>query len=418
MAGEDGDSIVSVIVRRNLQHGLTQGQVTQAFPHLHTVRLDREGMTVLKDLEVVKQVQNLYLQENLIKKIENVDVLKDLRFLSLSWNRLEEIQKLRSLTNLQYLDLSHNLIKKLDANELPPSLLILDLTGNPCTKAKDYRQQVLDALPLLQQLDGESVRDSANENSLSDNEEEDGSSSDDSNETSLSFDDSGGLSSVSHEMIQRSFERRNRALKEHEERLAELNDTLDKESLRNDIGSVVLQECSASSTKTHNSIISEQKLQHSASIKKQLKEQQNKSSFMSASKPIPKNQVSVSSCQSEPGKANIGLSRTSAKKLVPQSKIDPAPTGKTYSTGTAAQKDRKITSAPSTKRMSAVPTKNTLLSSEKTSARSSPTTATARAPHERQTTSAPTKKTLPSPEKTPLTRLRVSSNAQSTTKKP
>ncbi|KAG9474035.1 hypothetical protein GDO78_004368, partial [Eleutherodactylus coqui] len=134
--------MLRVMARRNLGasvHGGTQEELSQALLHLHTVRLDREGITTVKNLELVKEVQSLYLQKNQIKKIENVEVLKNLRFLSLSCNRLEEIRNFQSMTNLLFLDLSQNLIKKLDASELPQSLLILDLTGNPCTKAKDYR---------------------------------------------------------------------------------------------------------------------------------------------------------------------------------------------------------------------------------------------------------------------------------------
>ncbi|XP_044152618.1 leucine-rich repeat-containing protein 46 isoform X2 [Bufo gargarizans] len=309
---------------------------------------------------------------NQIKKIENIDVLKNLRFLSLSWNRVEKIQNLRCLTNLQFLDISHNLIKRLDAGELPRSLLILDLTGNPCTKAKDYRHQILEALPLLQQLDGETVRDSENSNSLRIEGEEDGSSSDDSDE-SLPF-VLEGLSSVSQEMMQRSYQRRDRALREHEERLSELSDTPNKQLLitaQNATANIVSQECSSMSlkqastctTKPQNAMISEKKHQNSALVKKQLKDQQNNGTAMPPSKLIARNQESVSSRKPGNGRLSEGLNRTSCKKLLPsapQSKPDTVPSVKTPSALNTPQKERQTISAPSTRKMNVVPTKNTL----------------------------------------------------------
>ncbi|XP_075702405.1 leucine-rich repeat-containing protein 46 isoform X2 [Rhinoderma darwinii] len=373
---------------------------------------------------MVKEAHSLYLQENQIKKIENVDVVKNLRFLSLSSNKVQHIQNLQCLTNLQFLDVSHNLIKKLDASELPHSLLILDLTGNPCTKATDYRQHVLEALPFLQQLDGSTVRDSVNQGSLSDNEEEeDDRNSDDSDEP---FDVS-GLSSMSQEMIQRSYRRRHMALREHEERLSELNDTLDKQSLippRNDPGNAEffsMQQATSCTTKPQNSIISEKGHQNSTLMKKELKHQQNNGTVMPASKPMSKNQVPASSCPSRPGKPIMGLNKSSSEKKppsAPQPKTNTVSTGKTHGTVTASQKERPATSAPSTRKMCAVPTKSTLQASENTSAGHSPTTASSRPQNERQTTSAPTKKTLQSPQKLTITRLKVNSSAQSTRKKP
>lgn len=426
MAGGDTEeegSSLNVFVRRNLDpsvHGETREQLSRALLHLHTVRLDREGITMLQNLEMVREVQSLYLQENQIRKIENIDFLKNLRFLSLSWNRVEKIQNLRCLTNLQFLDISHNLIKRLDASELPQSLLILDLTGNPCTEAKDYKHQVLEALPFLQQLDGETVRDSADYN----DGEEDGNHSDDSDETTLPFDVSGCLLSVSQEIKQRSYQRRHRALREHEERLSELNDTPDKQPLilprdgtanevPQDCSSMSLQQATSCTAKPQNYIISEQK--HPL-VKKQLKDQHNNGTFMTASKPIAKNQVSASSCPSVPGRSSAGLNRMSSKKL-PPSAPPSVSAGKTYGTVTPFPKDRQATSAPATRKMHAVPPNNKLQAPEKTPARPSPTTVASRPQNERPVISAPAKKTLQSTEKLPMTRPKDNPSAQGSRKK-
>lgn len=226
---EDTPPILAAILRRNVStpiHGATQDDVSSALQSLQTVRLDREGITKLSNLEAVNKAHSLYLQENQIKTIENVEVLQNLQFLNLSGNRIEKIQNLRSLQNLQFLDLSNNLIQKLNAGELPQNLLILDVSGNPCTKTKGYRQQVIDALPLLQELDGVTVRAPSSQKSVS-VEEKDGSDSDD---PSLLSEDSDSLSSLTQDMLQRSHQRRQRALREHEDRLAELNENRDGQS--------------------------------------------------------------------------------------------------------------------------------------------------------------------------------------------
>ncbi|XP_040187177.1 leucine-rich repeat-containing protein 46 [Rana temporaria] len=226
---EDTPPILAAILRRNVStplHGATQEDVSSALQSLQTVRLDREGITKLTNLEAVDKAHSLYLQENQIKTIENVGVLQNMQFLNLSGNRIEKIQNLRSLQNLQVLDLSNNLIQKLNAGELPQKLLILDVSGNPCTKTKGYRQQVLDALPLLQELDGVTVRAPSSQKSGSE-EEKDGS---DNDEPSLLSEDSDSLSSLTQDMLQRSHQRRQRALREHEDRLAELNENRDGQS--------------------------------------------------------------------------------------------------------------------------------------------------------------------------------------------
>ncbi|XP_053308761.1 leucine-rich repeat-containing protein 46 [Spea bombifrons] len=225
-AGHDQQYTLTAIARRNLDPSLcrnTEEALLHAVRHLSTVRLDREGITTLANLDVVREVRSLYLQKNLIKKIENLDALKNLRFLSLSGNRIEEVINLCCLQNLKFLDLSHNLIQRISAGELPLGLLILDLTGNVCTQKNGYRQELLGALPLLQELDGEVVRDgSSPEPQMSHEGDEDS----DGDDISLCG-NPGALTSLSHELLRRSHQRRDRALKEHQLRLEELNDTQD-----------------------------------------------------------------------------------------------------------------------------------------------------------------------------------------------
>uniref|UniRef100_A0A8D2DD67 Leucine-rich repeat-containing protein 46 n=1 Tax=Sciurus vulgaris TaxID=55149 RepID=A0A8D2DD67_SCIVU len=142
---------------------------------LQTVRLDREGITTIRNLEGLQNLHSLYLQVNKIQRIENLACIPSLRFLSLAGNRIKHVENLLDLPYLQFLDLSENLIETLKLDELPPSLLILNLTGNGCTKQKRYRETVIAALPLLLDLDGQPVSErwiSDEEDKASDDDDE------------------------------------------------------------------------------------------------------------------------------------------------------------------------------------------------------------------------------------------------------
>ncbi|XP_054939021.1 leucine-rich repeat-containing protein 46 [Physeter macrocephalus] len=124
---------------------------------LQTVRLDREGITTIRNLEGLQNLHSLYLQGNKIERIENLACVPSLRFLSLAGNQIRQVENLRDLPHLQFLDLSENLIEILKLDEFPESLLILNLTGNSCTNQDGYRKLVTEALPLLLDLDRQPV---------------------------------------------------------------------------------------------------------------------------------------------------------------------------------------------------------------------------------------------------------------------
>ncbi|XP_074117410.1 leucine-rich repeat-containing protein 46 isoform X1 [Sminthopsis crassicaudata] len=124
---------------------------------LQTVRLDREGIGYIGNLESLQALHSLYLQENEIQRIENLDCLSCLRFLTLAGNKIQQVENLHGLQQLQLLDLSHNKIATLQLAELPQNLIILNLSGNDCTKQDGYREMVIEFLPQLLDLDGETV---------------------------------------------------------------------------------------------------------------------------------------------------------------------------------------------------------------------------------------------------------------------
>ncbi|XP_051894517.1 leucine-rich repeat-containing protein 46-like isoform X2 [Pristis pectinata] len=148
---------MSLVAERNLQlraeeHRLED--IKEALAKLMTVRLDRENINTLGNFECMENVCSLYLQQNQIKKIENLELFHNLRFLTLAGNRIQKVENLKCLQKLGFLDLSNNQIEQLDPGEFPERLIILNMSGNGCTKQEEYREQVIQTLPALQQLDG------------------------------------------------------------------------------------------------------------------------------------------------------------------------------------------------------------------------------------------------------------------------
>ncbi|XP_059989600.1 leucine-rich repeat-containing protein 46 isoform X2 [Lagenorhynchus albirostris] len=168
----------ALITKRNLAFPEDEDLSEKMFhtlAELQTVRLDREGITTIRNLEGFQNLHSLYLQGNKIERIENLACVPSLRFLSLAGNRIRQVENLRDLPHLQFLDLSENLIEILKLDEFPESLLILNLTGNSCTNQESYRRLVTEALPLLLDLDGQPVAErwtSDEEDKASSNEDE------------------------------------------------------------------------------------------------------------------------------------------------------------------------------------------------------------------------------------------------------
>jgi protein TilB len=107
-----------------------------------------------------KDLKILYLQSNLISKIENVGRLKKLEYLNLALNNVTKIENLRGCERLQKLDLTINFVDDLltiDSLIYNECLTEIYLTGNPCTDYKGYREYVIATLPQLKWLDGKEI---------------------------------------------------------------------------------------------------------------------------------------------------------------------------------------------------------------------------------------------------------------------
>uniref|UniRef100_A0A8C2YZ38 Leucine-rich repeat-containing protein 6 n=1 Tax=Cyclopterus lumpus TaxID=8103 RepID=A0A8C2YZ38_CYCLU len=107
-----------------------------------------------------RELRILYLQSNLIPRIENVGRLKKLQYLNLALNNIEVIENLEGCESLQKLDLTVNFVGLLSSvTSLQQNLRLseLFLVGNPCSQFQGYRQYVVAALPQLQWLDGTEI---------------------------------------------------------------------------------------------------------------------------------------------------------------------------------------------------------------------------------------------------------------------
>ncbi|KAK2142007.1 hypothetical protein LSH36_1006g00020 [Paralvinella palmiformis] len=107
-----------------------------------------------------RDLKILYLQSNLIPKIENVGRLKKLEYLNLALNNIERIENLEGCESLKKLDLTVNFVGQLTTIKSLKDLTHLKelyLTGNPCTEYDGYRQYVIATLPQLKMLDGQEV---------------------------------------------------------------------------------------------------------------------------------------------------------------------------------------------------------------------------------------------------------------------
>lgn len=100
-----------------------------------------------QDLEKIEHLDKycrhlkiLFLQNNIIEKIENLSKLKELEYLNLAVNSISLIENLEGCESLYKLDLTMNFI---DLEDFRPSVINLKkcpnikelyLTGNPVTK--------------------------------------------------------------------------------------------------------------------------------------------------------------------------------------------------------------------------------------------------------------------------------------------
>ncbi|TRY91008.1 hypothetical protein DNTS_023025 [Danionella cerebrum] len=143
------------LLRRRAEHN--NGQIFS----LEEVSLHQQDIERIENIQKwCRDLKILYLQNNLIPKIENVGRLKKLEYLNLALNNIEIIENLEGCESLHKLDLTVNFVGKLSSiTSLKFNLHLreLYLVGNPCTEFQGYRQYVVGSLPQLQWLDGKEI---------------------------------------------------------------------------------------------------------------------------------------------------------------------------------------------------------------------------------------------------------------------
>jgi len=147
--------ITEELVRKRAEHN--EGCVST----LEEISLHQSDIEKIECLDkICRGLKILYLQSNLIPKIENLSRMKQLEYLNLALNNVERIENLEGCENLRKLDLTANFIGELTSLTSLKGNIFLEemyLTGNPCVDYPDYRDYVISTLPQLQKLDGGEV---------------------------------------------------------------------------------------------------------------------------------------------------------------------------------------------------------------------------------------------------------------------
>ncbi|PVD22974.1 hypothetical protein C0Q70_16234 [Pomacea canaliculata] len=150
--------ITEELVRKRAEHNECE------ISTLEEVSLHQQDIERIEHLDKwCRELKILYLQSNLIPKIENVSRLKKLEYLNLALNNIERVENLEGCESLKKLDLTVNFVGELTSVESLKENYHLEelfLTGNPCSEYEGYREYVIAALPQLKTLDGRDIEKS------------------------------------------------------------------------------------------------------------------------------------------------------------------------------------------------------------------------------------------------------------------
>lgn len=133
---------------------------------LEEVSLHQEELENINEVlgTTCRKLKILYLQNNLIPKIENLSHLKELEYLNLALNNIKKIEGLQNCEFLHKLDLTINFIdfdtleESIDHLASRSSLRELYMMGNPCQAHwEGFNFYVIGRLPQLRTLDGTEI---------------------------------------------------------------------------------------------------------------------------------------------------------------------------------------------------------------------------------------------------------------------
>ncbi|XP_069588035.1 dynein axonemal assembly factor 11 isoform X1 [Ranitomeya imitator] len=158
--------ITEDLIRRRAEHNNCE------IFSLEEISLHQQDLERIEHLDKwCRELKILYLQNNLIPRIENVGRLKKLEYLNLALNNIEKIENLEGCESLQKLDLTVNFVGEVSSiQSLKPNIHLRELymVGNPCAQFEGYRKYVVATLPQLKWLDGKEIERSERIQALQD----------------------------------------------------------------------------------------------------------------------------------------------------------------------------------------------------------------------------------------------------------
>jgi protein TilB len=152
--------ITRALLRKRAEHN--EGMIGT----LEELTLHQEELESINEVlgSTCRKIKILYLQNNIIKKIQNLNHMKELEYVNLALNNISKIEGLQSCEFLKKLDLTANF---LDVDQLEASIdhLIprdrlreLYLMGNPAeAEWPDFQSFIIAKLPQLATLDGTEI---------------------------------------------------------------------------------------------------------------------------------------------------------------------------------------------------------------------------------------------------------------------
>jgi len=146
------------MIRKRAEHN--EGMVST----LEEVALHQEDIEKIEALgQLCRHLKIIYLQSNLIRKLENLHRLKELEYINLAVNNIQKIENMQRCESLKKIDLTVNFIEKsglfsfrsLQCNEF---LTEMYLMGNPLTEFEGWKEFIIATLPQLKRLDGHEIK--------------------------------------------------------------------------------------------------------------------------------------------------------------------------------------------------------------------------------------------------------------------
>jgi len=133
-------------------------------PDLEEISLHQHELEKIENLEACcRHIKILYLQNNIIPKLEGLTKLKELEYLNIALNNIPRIEGLEGCESLNKLDMTVNFVDvedlEISVNNLRANTMLEDLylMGNPCMEWDGAKEFIIGSLWQVKQLDGNMI---------------------------------------------------------------------------------------------------------------------------------------------------------------------------------------------------------------------------------------------------------------------